>query len=476
VADATADAAPSAPQTSLTADALAAVAARLRPATDALARRYPGESGARQPVQTYYLGAHLVAADTPRRLGRLALDALAEYAPDAATLADAIGLPRDEGFAQAVYARVADKLRREPVEDLRVDYEDGYGVRPDAEEDEHATSVARLVARGAREKTLPPFVGIRVKPLTAEHHARSLRTLDIFVTTLVAEAGGLPERFVLTLPKISVAEQAAAFADALDALERRLGLEEGALRFEAMVETPQLVGGADGRSALPALVDAARGRLAAAHLGVYDYTASLGITAAHQRLRHGACDFARHATQVAFAGTGVWLSDGSTAVLPAPVHRPRPGGAPLGERERAENRASVLRAWRLHYEDVRHSLAHGFYQGWDLHPAQLVTRYAAVYAFFLEGAQAAAERLRAFVEKASQTTLAGDVFEDAATGQALLNFLLRAVSSGALPEAEVVALTGLTADELRGRSITQILAGRQGRGARGAPPQGAERA
>ena len=90
------------------------------------------------------------------------------------------------------------------------------------------------------------------------------------------------------------------------------------------------------------------------------------------------------------------------------------------------------RAWRLHADDVRHSLVNGFYQGWDLHPAQLPTRYAAVYAFFLEGLDAASERLRNFVDKAAQATLVGDVFDDAATGQGLLNFFLRGINCGAI--------------------------------------------
>jgi citrate lyase beta subunit len=321
-----------------------------------------------------------------------------------------------------------------------------------------------------RERTLPAFIGIRIKPLTEELHARSLRTLDIFLATLVGatrDSGSgkrtvrvLPENWVITLPKITHPAQVSAFVDALEALERKLGLDEGSLRFEAMVETPQLIMDAQGRSALPSLVDAGRGRLVAAHFGTYDYTASLNITAAHQRQRHPACDFARHVMQVAYAGTGVWLSDGSTTVMPVPVHRPPPDGS-LTDKQLAENRASVHRAWRLHYDDVRHSLATGFYQGWDLHPAQLVTRYTAVYTFFLEGIEAAGARLRNFLAKAAQATLIGDVFDDAATGQGLLNFFLRGINSGALSEAEAGAMIDLKADELRTRSFTRILAGRR---------------
>ncbi|HEX8693532.1 MAG TPA: hypothetical protein VF746_14010 [Longimicrobium sp.] len=436
-------------------------ASRLRKVNQALARQYPGDEGARQPVHTVYGGAHLFRADTAVKLGALARRALEEYAPDAATLVEAVGLPGGV-LAGRVYARVADKLAREPVEDFRLDFEDGFGHRPDAEEDATATSAAGEVARGLAEGTLPPFVGIRVKPLTEELHERSVRTLDLFLTALLENTGGrLPPGFVLTLPKVTAAEQVDYFGDVLETLEARLGLEPRSLRFEIMVETPQAVVGPDGRAALPALVRAGTGRIAAAHFGAYDYTAGLGITAAHQHLRHPACDFARHVMQVSLAGTGVRLSDGATTAMPVPVHRAAPEGPPLTAAQLAENRAGMHRAWRLHYDDVRHSLAHGFYQGWDLHPAQLVTRYAAVFAFFLESVEPAAARLRNFVEQAARATLSGGVFDDAATGQGLLNYFLRAINCGALTEAEALEMTGLTLDELRGRSFLHILQSRR---------------
>ena len=454
--------------TSLSREMLAPIVARLQPVNADLARRYPGESGARQPVHTVYGGAQLFAADTVPKLGQIARRAMEEYAPDAASLAEAIGLSRSESkdgrLAQSVHARVRDKLQREAIEDFRIDYEDGYGVRPDAEEDGHAAAGAREVARGMRDGTLSPFIGIRVKPLTAELHGRSLRTLDIFLTTLVKDAGQLPERFYITLPKISAAEQVVAFVDVLAQLERRLGLGANSLSFEAMVETPQLIIDGNGRSLLPLLIDAGRGRLTAAHFGTYDYTASLSITAAYQRMRHTACDFARSVMQVALAGTGVWLSDGSTTVMPVPIHRRAADGPALSPQQMSENRASVHNAWRMHYDDVRHSLESGFYQGWDLHPAQLVTRYAAVYAFFLTGVEQQGARLRNFVDRAAQATLAGDVFDDAATGQGLLNFFFRAINCGAVTEDEAVSLTGVTLDELRGRSFVRILQNRRGTG------------
>jgi hypothetical protein len=307
------------------------------------------------------------------------------------------------------------------------------------------------------EGTLPPFIGIRIKPLNDELRARSVRTLDLVLTALWKRTGAFPENFVITVPKITILEQVDYAVSVLQRLEHKLGMPDGALRFEVMIETPQIVFGADGSSPLARIAERARGRLTAAHFGTYDYTAGVNITAAHQRMRHPACDFAKEMMQVAFAGTGIWLSDGSTTVMPVPVHRVAPNGPALTAQQVAENQASVHNAWKLHFDDVTHSLVGGFYQGWDLHPAQLVTRYAALYAFFLDGIDAAGARLNNFVGKAAQATLIGDVFDDAATGQGLLNFFLRGINSGAITEEEALRRTGLTAEDVRGRSFTKIL-------------------
>jgi citrate lyase beta subunit len=406
-----------------------------------VAERFPGDSPHRQPVHTVYGGAHLFKADAAPKLGAVALKALNEHAPDPAALAAAIGL--EATVADLIYRRVVEKLTREPVEDFRIDFEDGFGNRPDHEEDGYAQIAANEVAAAMRDRTLPPSIGIRIKPLSAELKRRSLRTFDLLLTRLLERSDGkLPPNFVVTLPKITAPEQVAALASACDAFEYWRELPSGALRFELMVETTQAIIASDGTIALPRLIEEGRGRIVAAHFGTYDYTAACGITAAHQHMVHPACDFARHVMQVSLAGTGIWLSDGATNIMP------------IGPRE------VVHRAWRTHAEHVRHSLVHGFYQGWDLHPAQLPTRYAAVYAFFLEGLDAASDRLRNFVEKAAQATLVGDVFDDAATGQGLLNFFIRGLSSGAITLDEARA-TGLTVDDLQGRSFLKILESRR---------------
>ncbi|HVE13797.1 MAG TPA: phosphoenolpyruvate kinase [Elusimicrobiota bacterium] len=440
--------------------AIRSVLDALKPALDAFARANPGPAPGRQPVHTVYGGAHIFKADTAPKLGRIALQMLGEYAPDAAAFAEAMGLSGE--LAADVRARVAAKLEREPLEDYHVDFEDGYGLRPDDEEDAHAVAAAREAGAALREGLLPPFFGIRLKALDAEFAQRSARTLDLFVGEFLRAGGGkLPLRFVATLPKVCIPEQVAALASLLDALERANGAPSGALKIEIMIETPASILAGDGRAAARALVEAAGGRCALVQFGPYDYTAGLGITSAHRHMLHGASDFARHVTQVALAGSGVALSDGGTQLMPIAPHRPAPGRE-LSPAQKEENRAAVHAAWRAHYEHVRHALAHGYYQGGDLHPGQLVARYAATYAYFLEGAPAAGARLRNFVDKAARATLSGAVFDDAATGQGLLNFFAAAVNCGALSEAEAAGATGLPLERLKGRSFSAILAGRIG--------------
>jgi len=253
----------------------------------------------------------------------------------------------------------------------------------------------------------------------------------------------------------------AALADICSRLEPMLDLEPGALRIELMIETPQAMINERGEAGLLALVNAARGRCVAVHFGPYDYTASLNVAAPRDALLHTAADFGRSLMQVSLAETGIRVADGPLNVLPIPPHRTASGGAPLTPLQSEENRSAVHHAWRLHCERVRRALELGFYQGWDLHPAQLPSRYAAVYSFFLESLDFTAERLRNFIEKAAQATRIGRVFDDAAMAQGLLNFSLQTINCGAVSAEEMQTLTGLSQAELRTGSFVQILAGRQ---------------
>lgn len=398
-----------------------------------LARRYPGDPGTRQPVHTVYVPGDVFAAGTLRSWGDQALAALDEHAPDAGTLAAVLGIP--DPLAADVHDRVRAKLAREPIEDLRIDFEDGYGPRPDAEEDEAAARAAALVAAAYREGTAAPCMGIRMKCMEAAVRDRGIRTLDIFLTGLM-EAGGLPDGLVLTLPKVTYAEQVTAMVRLLEAFEGAHGLESGRIGFEIQIETTQSILGADGRATVARMIEAAEGRATSLHYGTFDYSASCGVSAAHQSLDHPVADHAKAVMQVAAAGTGVRLSDGSTNVLP------------VGPTEQ------VHAAWRLHHGLVRRSLARAYYQGWDMHPAHLPTRYAAVYTFYREGLEQAAARLAAYVAKAG-----GDVMDEPATAKALSGYLLRGLDCGAVDTAEVARLTGLTRadlDALAGRPAATV--------------------
>ncbi len=446
--------------TTLSADLLAPLRARLDAANHTFAKAYPGESERRQPVHTVYGGANLFKADLAKKMAGLALRHMAENAPDVESFASAFGLA-DRDLAAKVFVRVKQKLDHEAVEDFRIDFEDGYGNRPDAEEDGQAAVAAGEVAKGMAAGTLPPFIGIRVKPLTEELATRSLRTLDIFLTTLAPLTGGkLPDNFVVTLPKVTHPAQVEALVEAFEVLERELGYATGSLQVELMIETTQSIFDVEGKVAISALVRAGKGRVRGCHFGTYDYTASCSITAAFQKIDHPACDFATHVMQVALGGTGIWMSDGATTIMPVPVHRVKAGDT-LSEAQVAENKRAVHRAWKLAFDNDMHALERGIYQGWDLHPGQLVARYAAVYTFFLGSLDAAANRLQHFVKAAAQATLVGDTFDDAATGQGLLNYFLRALNCGAISEAEATA-TGLTIEELRAKSFVKIVAGRRG--------------
>jgi citrate lyase beta subunit len=390
---------------------------RLAPVDADLAALYPGDPGTRQPVHTVYVPADRVAPGLAADWGSRAREALDRHAGGAPLLARATGL--DPALVAEVLPRILDKLAREPIEDLRLDFEDGYGARPDEHEDDDALAAARALAEGIDAGTSPPYVGLRIKCLEAATRRRGLRTLDLFLSGLL-DRGALPDGFVVTLPKVSDVRQVEAMALVCGLLERAHGLPARRLRFEVQVETPQSVLAADGTAAVARMIHAADGRCAGLHYGTYDYSAACGIAAAYQSMEHPAADHAKAVMQVAAAATGVRLSDGSTNVLP------------VGDT------AAVHAAWRLHARLVRRSLVRGYWQGWDLHPAQLPTRYLATYAFFREGLPAAAARLRAYAGRT-----AGGVLDEPATAQALAGFVARGLDCGALDAAEVRGSTGL---------------------------------
>jgi citrate lyase beta subunit len=368
----------------------------------ALARDYPGERRGRQPVHTLYLPADRFHEGSVHEIGREAQRAVLENGQEFLDLLDG-----DDDLMMRVLA----KLDAEPVEDLRIDFEDGYGVHTDEEEDAAAEAAGRALAAAIEEGGASPFTGIRIRSFEPATRARGLRTLVGFLEAL----GGVPDGFVVTLPKVTSVEQVRAMVLVGDRLDDAIG---GRLRFEVQVETPQSVVGPDGRVLLAALVRTGGERLTAFHYGTYDYSAACGIAAGEQSLEHPAADHAKELMQVAAAGTGVRLSDGSTNRLP------------VGDQ--------LVPGWQEHLRLVRRSLQRGFYQGWDLHPAQLPSRFGATYAFFREGFPAAAERLRTYVERTESAVL-----DEPATARALSDFVVRGLDCGALDQADVLDSAGL---------------------------------
>ncbi|MBD5787732.1 aldolase [Cellulosimicrobium terreum] len=403
---------------------------RLDAVDDLLESAYPGDDGSRQPVHTVYVPGDRYDRDLPRRWGDEARAAVSA-AGGSGHLVRALGIDPGLGVAALVDA----KLVAEPIEDLRIDFEDGYGNRGDDAEDAAALSAAGELVAAVAAGSGPAFVGIRIKSFERATRRRGVRTLDVFTTGLVTglrELGGssgssvgvrddLPAGYVVTLAKVSAVEQVEAMVTVCERLEAALGLPAGRVRFEIQVETPQAVLGPDGAATVARMVHAAGARAVGLHYGTYDYSASLGIAAELQSMEHPAADHAKAVMQLAAAGTGVRLSDGSTNVLPV-----------------GDNRA-VGAAWVLHGRLVRRSLERGFYQGWDLHPAQLASRYAATYAFYRRAAPTTLRRLRDYVRVLDGVAAPGEVavLDEPATAKALAWFLLRALDCGALNAAEV---------------------------------------
>ncbi|GAA3301502.1 DUF6986 family protein [Glutamicibacter nicotianae] len=405
---------------------LASVEAKLAATDRLLETSYPGETGARQPVHTVYVPGDKYSADLPAAWGANAL-AAAGNAAGLAQLAATLDLAEPERLGELVAA----KLASEPIEDLRLDFEDGYGNRTDAEEDAAVLAAADSVSAAVAVGKAPACIGIRFKCFEAPTRTRGIRTLDLFISRLVAN-GPLPEGLRLTLPKVTTVDQVEAMVLLAEKLEEAHGLEAGRIRFEVQVETPQVIIAADGSHPVATLIHAGRGRVSSLHYGTYDYSASLGVAAGYQSMEHPVADFAKDVMQVAVAGTGVELSDGSTNILPA------------GDPE------NVAAAWALHARLVNRHLTRGIYQGWDMHENQLVTRYLATFAFFREGLQAAGTRLRNYVHQINSA-----IMDEPATARALARYIHRGVACGAVTADEVTELAQITLPELEAIALNR---------------------
>lgn len=381
---------------------LAPIAELLAAADADLASAYPDGRGEPQPIHTAYVSAALADVRTPEQWGACALELAARH-EQALTALD----------TQGVLPRVRDRLATAPIQDLRLDFEDGYGWRADSTEDADARKAGRTLRALSVAADPPAALGIRIKGLTSVHLRRSVRTLEL----VLDGASGVPRGFVTTIPKFRVLAQVEAALQLFDELERVHGLPSGSLRFELQIESPQAVLGADGTATLAKAIHLAQGRLVALHYGTYDYSAACGIAAAHQSLEHPVADHAKAVMLAAAAQTGVWVCDGSTQVMPD------------GSSE--QQAAAITRHHRL----VTRALERGYWQGWDMHPGHLITRWLATYEFHQHALAIAGPRIDAYLRRQG-----GAIVDEPATAQALAAGVLRGLDCGAYSPDEVVAV------------------------------------
>ncbi len=392
--------------------------ATLAQADELLAKKYRGDFGGRQPIHTCYVPADKLSATTPADWGAAGLSVIDEHTPTAASFAKAVGCQVDS--VSEIFDRIKDKLARQPIEDLRIDFEDGYGRRGDEQEEKHIESALQAVP-----SLRVPFIGIRMKALEEVTRVRGLKTLDRFIAGLL-EQGKYPENFIVTLPKVTFPEQVDVMVAACEKIESAHALKHGTIRFEIQIETTQAILDQQGRATAAQYIDKAQGRLTGFHYGTYDYSAAAGISSAYQTLDHPAADFAKTILQVAIAGTTVRMSDGSTNILP------------IGTGDQ------VRSAMHNHYRLVRRSLERGIYQGWDMHGSQLPTRIAATWIFYRDGLAAASLRLKNYLNSAHSGTM-----DEPATALTLARYFLRGLDCGAIESHEVEEFTGLNEEGLR---------------------------
>jgi citrate lyase beta subunit len=384
-------------------------------------------------LHVLYAGADRFVASIVPKVGRLARDAFDTHLASDDDLARLVA-PEVRGLELGeLRARVRARLETRPVEDFRIDFEDGYGVRADAEHDEHARAAGRAIAEGHLAGTLPPGLGIRVAPLDLETRSRGLRTLELVIEAMCAGGGARPLR--ITLPKVRSVREVDELAGALEAHEREKALPRGSLAIELMLEDPAAFLDASGRVPIRALVEAGRDRVSSCHLGSYDLTAALDVPGWAQRADHPACATARMLAKLALAGTGVLLVDGATTRLPLATSRK---GA--SEAERARDHEEIVGAMSEHATNVRRALSEGIDAGWDLHPAQIPARLVAVFATYLGARTAMTSRLSRFLDQHARATATGSAFDDAATGRALVSFFDRGHACGALDAADLCAV------------------------------------
>ncbi|QBE50078.1 DUF6986 family protein [Leucobacter triazinivorans] len=393
----------------------------------------PRPQGIEQPLHTVYVPADQARDGIVEHWRAGALDAAAAVG-GLDGVADCIGVADDR--RGEVVARAEEKLARQPVEDLRFDFEDGYGYRDDEEEDACAERAGALAGQLIRAEDGPDRIGLRMKPLDRRGSRRGVRTLERFLGAYLAAAGAEPVSALtglrITLAKVMTGAQVEAMGEICGALEDGHGLAPESLGIELQIEVPHVVAPIRPSDALVVLAGAPRVR--ALHFGTYDYTSAQGVLPGEQRSTHPVAQHAKRAMQAAAAVHGVEVCDGSSNLVPA------------------GDRSMRVGAWARHAEQVREALRDGIPQGWDLHPAQLPSRFLASYDVLRGELAHAVRRVRA-AERGAAAGDGAEVLDEPATLRMLGAFLARGVRTGAvdpdelgpgleLPRLEQLAETG----------------------------------
>lgn len=343
--------------------------------------RYSLTKFQRLPVHVFYGGAHLFKQGVFAKMGRVAL-----ASPLAANLDP----------------QVKHKLETEPIEDYRIDFEDGFGYRSEQEELATAATAGVEFFKAARAGELPLRVGIRLK--SDCRHARNVLTAFL----KYAVEGPLPKKFIVTQPKLEKVDEARRWREMLEHTEASFSLPGLTLRHEIMVERPACV------RTLAEIAKVCENRLDAAHFGCYDYLSSIGVPYASQNLSHPYAVNARWAMHQVFSCLDIPVSDGAVPALPT-----------------SDDPAANQRALDEHSREVERGLTEGFYCGWDLHPGQLISRYQTLYRYFHAHLPQAKARYQQFLAGQTHARANGTQFDDAATVEGLLVFLRRGLSCGA---------------------------------------------
>lgn len=413
------------------------------------------------PVHTVYGGAQLFHRNTLKKIGEKGIALIKNYfsePPYCTVLSGESDVPLNSEIRQQVIDQTINKLTVNPVEDYRIDFEDGYGLRDSAKEDEDAERCAiELSELFQKSDNSSAFqTGIRIKSFSLPTLQRSIRTFDIFLSTFFQNCDIQNVPFLsVCLPKVTDLKEVELLLSLLTDYAKSHNLNTGFLRAEIMLETPEFYLKSNGFAALREMVDSFSGSFNALHLGLYDFTSSLGVQSADQKYNHPYLDFLRFQTIMQFSKSTIRLVDGATMEMPVEKYK-KSEFAELSEEECNANKIMIINAANAHTENIYHSMKMGFDSSWDLHPGQVAIRYLTLFTNYKKSFSAMRERFINFVENAARATVLNGQFDDAATGQGMLNYFIKGYRLGAL-SADDIRKTGFDIETLVKKSFAELI-------------------